>query len=135
MKYYIITGISIVGAVSIDSLLTHMGLPIVVTDLILVPLSITTIVFVCAPKFLAGNYIDRQQLASLSGRKLLSFFGGATFLVLLGGILIYLGFLNPLQLFSGAKGAVHGYTLVATGSAFILLVFSIVYVFFFPKDA
>jgi len=135
MKHYIIIGSFIVVTIFIDSLFSYMGLPIVVTDLILVPLSITTIVLVCAPKFLAGNYIDRQQLASLSGLKLLSLLCGAIFLVLLGGFVTYLGFLNPLQLFSGAKGAAHGYTLVVTGSAIILLVFSIAYVFFFKKNA
>jgi len=49
--------------------------------------------------------------------------------------MVYFGFLNPLQLFSGAKGAAHGYTLVVTGFAFILLVFSIAYIFFFKKNA
>jgi hypothetical protein len=135
MKRYIGVGILVVIAIITDSLFEYMRLPIVTMDLLLVPFSIAIVTWICTPKFLAGEYLDRERVRNQKGFNLIAAICFAIFLVVLSVFLIYAGLSNPLQLFTGVRGNGHGYTLAITGLAMMLFVLFTAYVYIFKKNA
>lgn len=117
----------VIIAVCIDSTFRYLSFPVVTTDLIFVPFSIFLIGWVFSPGYLSGRYIswDRNQAGA---KEVLGVVFGGLITLVVGLLMIYFGFSDPMELHVGPRGSGHGYTLFILGLAMICFILSTTYV-------
>lgn len=92
------------------------NIPVALGDLLLLPCSALTI-YLCGYQLL--SHVAGTVEPEFRGSHWL---GASSFLwIALGIVVFYMGINDPLGHFSGAKGAAHGYSLLASGFGIFLL--------------
>ena len=108
--------LSVISFIVIVELLSYLtGMPFSAADVMLFPLSVYLIVLgikslVVSSKNSEKSHKEQYSLSQLSGYLL-----ATMFIFVLGVWSVVSGFDEPLTLFSGVNGYVHGYTLLSLG--------------------
>jgi len=117
MKWKSLKNIFTVIAVifSTEALSYFTGLPFTIIDVLLFPLSIIMIALGVKSLLVRTEQTDEKYIIKRSLISLCGHFVAGFLTLLLGLWSLYEGCTNPLALYTGVKGAAHGYTLLSIG--------------------
>ena len=101
--------------ITVEVLRYYTGLPFTIIDIIIFPFSIILLLFGVKTLLSPAQQNPESKAVKLTAIKLFGVFIVAILFFLLGAWAIYEGGHNPLTLYSGVKGAAHGYTLLSLG--------------------
>lgn len=133
--------ISAIAAVEIFRAFT--GIPVTLLDILLFPISVVFIVAMGMLLFEKENKNKKkhkkQNAASpeinLSWMKRLGYIVLSLMMLALGAWAVSAGIEQPFKLFTGVKGASHGYTLVALGICIVIMGLMMLYQFIFKTHS
>jgi hypothetical protein len=113
MSKFLYVSAFILAAVLLEYIRRRYGIPVTILDIFLLPLSLIFSSVLLKDFFFRQNPADQAGLSLRDGVfralvALLLFFP-------LGAWSLWEGIRNPLDYFSGIKGAAHGYTLIGIG--------------------
>lgn len=122
LKYLpVICGLIIIGTI-IEILRQRNGIPITLLDVMLFPIALLFSVVFLRHEFFNKKNLFRYNLAGpVSIPKKIGIFIGCMLMAVSGIWCLWLGICDPLAYYSGVRGAVHGYTMVAFGLFLFLL--------------
>lgn len=112
--------------IAIESFRHATELPFTVIDILILPLSIISIVFGLKSLFINRKKTNLPEPIEQSLLKQSVHIFTAILVLLLGLWALYEGWNNPLLMYTGVKGAAHGYTLLSIG--LLLSGYSIYYI-------
>lgn len=124
--YYIVLFVIIFTS---EAIRQALDIPVTILDITLTPLAVF-ILFL----FLRTFFIDKKAkkkinaIESIPLTKSIGMIMSSILLLALGWWGIWAGALEPLKLFTGVKGAGHGYTLVVIGLIIVLMGISVLWV-------
>ena len=98
--------------VSVDAVSRFTGLPFTVGDVLLLPLLLVAVLFSVQSLLARKKKKPEADEPELTLMKLFGSLVGVFLALLLGLWSLYEGVRNPFLLYTGVKGAVHGYTLL-----------------------
>ena len=135
MRRFLEVFVCLCVALFVESLFKRFHIPVTVIDLLLFAIS-ALVVFLIVSHYFSdrSSVVTKKRIGSKRLLNLLTFVS-VCFFVLLALSIIYLGVSEPLTIFTGVKGAAHGYTLVITGVTIIFVTVSGIYFRVSSKNA
>jgi len=118
----------ILAILAVEFFRSVTGIPVTILDLILFPMSLL-IVFFTLKLLVKSKDLAAVKNKPMPWHKRWGYFVFSLLLILLGLWAIVAGLQAPFHLFTGVKGAAHGYSLVALG--LVITVFSIYMAYLF----
>jgi hypothetical protein len=105
----------IIAMITLDSLFTWLSIPVVSMDLMLIALSLVIITIGFKARIKLNELLRMRATLSLSFKQKAGYSLFLGLLIWLGLYLAIEGLTHPFQLFSGVRGASHGYTVSLLG--------------------
>lgn len=117
----------------VEVLRYYTGLPFTIIDITVFPLSVAMLFFGIMAIITNKSDVHKTEKTRYSTIRLSSYFLAAILFFALGLWAIYEGWNNPLELYTGVKGAAHGYTLLSMG--LFISAFSVYYIYLLAVKA